>query len=111
MKQKTTTSAGDSRKTPKNPLKVAAGKRRRPWTAEQRERLRRQCLSRKPWLKSTGPRTDAGKRRTAENGRLVLPNPHSTRSLRREMAGVLAFAREIQALRQALSGTGMATKL
>jgi len=37
----------------KNPVKVAAGKSRRPCDEAARQRLRQQCLPRKPWLKST----------------------------------------------------------
>jgi hypothetical protein len=68
---------------PKNPRRVAAGRvngsKRRAWTTEDRQRLSRQCMERKPWLASTGPRTTEGKWRSAQNGRRHLPDPDSLR--------------------------------
>jgi len=41
---------------------------RRPWGSIDRQRLRQQCLERKPWQSSTGPRTLAGKLAASANG-------------------------------------------
>lgn len=38
-------------------------------SAEQRELRRQQALDRKPWLKSTGPRTPEGLAKSSKNGR------------------------------------------
>lgn len=38
-------------------------------SAEQREFRRQQALERKPWLKSTGPRTPEGLAKSSKNGR------------------------------------------
>ena len=38
-------------------------------SAEQREFRRQQALERKPWLKSTGPRTPEGQAKASKNGR------------------------------------------
>jgi hypothetical protein len=74
---------------------VAAGKlngsKRRAWTHEDIDRLRRQCLERQPWQHATGPRTADGKQRSASNGNLRRRSPESVRSLR-------VRAQEIQTL-------------
>jgi hypothetical protein len=38
-------------------------------SAEQRELRRQQAMERKPWLKSTGPRTPEGLAKSSKNGR------------------------------------------
>lgn len=38
------------------------------WTAERRARQAELIRTWKPWARSTGPRTDEGKARTARNG-------------------------------------------
>jgi hypothetical protein len=37
------------------------------YSAEEREARRARILANKPWQKSTGPRTDAGKAKSAQN--------------------------------------------
>jgi hypothetical protein len=39
----------------------------RTWTDEQRQQQRERILNNKPWLKSTGPRTAAGKAVSSQN--------------------------------------------
>jgi hypothetical protein len=39
----------------------------RGWTAERRAAYSRMMRARKPWERSTGPRTDEGKTRTSRN--------------------------------------------
>lgn len=55
----------------KNPKRIAAGKRNRakaaPITEATRQKLRDAIFARKPWLKSTGPKSSSGKKRTAKN--------------------------------------------
>lgn len=89
---------------PKNPLKVAAGKSRRPWSTEDRQRLREQCQQRKPWLVSTGPRTYLGKRKSAANGRRRLADPNSVRQLRLSLSDVGGMAAAMAELRRSLDG-------
>jgi hypothetical protein len=75
-----------------NPRRVAAGKENRkkrgPLTERGRERLRDAILHNKPWLRSTGPRTPAGKARVAENGRVRQRGPKSIRQLKVEAGDV-----------------------
>lgn len=57
----------------KNPKRVAAGRANRalrgPVGLLTRERLSRAAIRNQPWLHSTGPRTQAGKKKSAQNGR------------------------------------------
>lgn len=56
---------------PKNPKRVAAGKRnrrlRQPITPSGRRKLREAALEHKPWEKSTGPQSSSGKGRSSQN--------------------------------------------
>jgi hypothetical protein len=56
----------------KNPKRVAAGRANRalrgPVGLLTRERLSRAAIRTQPWLHSTGPRTQAGKKKSAQNG-------------------------------------------
>ena len=76
----------------KDPRRVAAGQRnqalRGPWTAEQREAVRQATLRHKPWRFSTGPKTTAGKRRSAENGKKHQRGELSVRQLRAAVSDV-----------------------
>lgn len=57
--------------------------KRRPWSAEDRQRQRQNCLRSQPWRYATGPRTPEGKEQARRNGYRHLPNPQSLRQLRR----------------------------
>jgi len=61
------------------------------WTAAKRARYRRMMLRRRPWLRSTGPRTVQGKRRSARNARR-----HGLRS--RVLLGLARYVRTATAL-------------
>jgi hypothetical protein len=61
------------------------------WSAPKRARYRRMILRRRPWLKSTGPRTAIGKRRSAQNAR-----QHGLKS--REYALVASYLRSVGSL-------------
>ena len=78
--------------TLRNPRRVTAGRRNRllrgPLTAEGRERLRVAAIKNRPWLHSTGPRTDEGKTRSANNGRYAQKGERSMRQLRASVADV-----------------------
>ena len=87
-----------------NPRRVAAGRvnwlKRRGLTPEGRERLRQAALAGRPWLHSTGPKSDAGKRRVAENGKRRLGGEPSAREVRRQLAAVGGLATSMGELRR-----------
>src|SRR5262245_3564617 len=90
----------------KNPRRVAAGRinglKRRPWTVEDRQRLRIRALETKPWRFSTGPRTAEGKMRATANGRNQLPDPKSKRQAMAGIADVNEMIRMMAGLRSGL---------
>ena len=75
-----------------NPKRVAAGRlnrlKRAGLTPAGAARLSQAARDRKPWEHSTGPRTAAGKARSAANGASTQTGPGSVRAARREVAGV-----------------------
>ena len=89
----------------KNPNRVRAGRqnqlKRGPWTAEQRERARQSALRHQPWRHSTGPKTVAGKLRSAANGRVRQEGPRSIRQLRADVADVDSLTALMAQLRRA----------
>jgi len=90
----------------KNPRRVAAGRangrKRRPWADEDRRRLREQCLKRQPWLWSTGPTSEQGKLRSADNGHCHRPDPNSLRQLRVSLADVRGMAARMDGICRSL---------
>ena len=62
-----------------NPRRVEAGRRNqkkwRGFSADGLRRLRQAALDHRPWQHSTGPRTAAGKARSAANGRIRQKGP------------------------------------
>ena len=90
----------------KNPRRAAAGRLggllRGPLTAETHQRWRKAVLRNRPWERSTGPRTKAGKARSAANGRWRQRGEMSVRQLRGEMAGVWNMIGEMAAMRKSL---------
>ena len=88
----------------KNPNRVRAGRlnqrKCRPWTPERRERARERALRHRPWQFSTGPRTSAGKRRVAANGRSRQTGHRSIRQLRAEVADVDSLTALMAGLRR-----------
>jgi len=87
-----------------NPRRVAAGRKnrskRRGLTAEGLDRLRQAANKNQPWRFSTGPRTSAGKLRSAANGKLRQVGTRSVREFRAEFAGVRQLLATLQELRQ-----------
>ena len=75
-----------------NPRRIAAGRQNRmlrgPLTDQGRERLRESAMKKRPWLYSTGPRTDEGKTRSANNGRYAQKGDRSQRQVRAGVADV-----------------------
>jgi hypothetical protein len=92
----------------KNPRRIAAGiingSKRRPWDKQDIQRLREQCLQRRPWLKSTGPRTDEGKYRSRANGYGHLPDPKSLRQIWASLADVNGMMAQMAELRRSIIG-------
>ena len=66
---------------------------------DHREKLRQAVLARRPWLHSTGPRNEAGKQRSAQNGRATQKAERSVRQLRAELAPVTALAKQMAVTR------------
>jgi hypothetical protein len=91
-----------------NPRRVAAGcqnrAKRKGLTPAGRERLRQAALRSRPWRFATGPRTVAGKARSALNGRARQRGPVSVRQMRAELADVLALLADLRAGRRAAAG-------
>ena len=89
-----------------NPRRVAAGKRnqlrRNALCDEARERLRLAALANRPWQYSTGPKSQAGKARSAANGKTRQKGPVSVRELRAELADVRLLLRGMRDLRFAV---------
>ena len=83
-----------------NPRRVAAGRanraKRGPLTAAGRALLQVAALRTKPWKHATGPKTPAGKRQAALNGRTRQIDTLSIRQMRAELAGVRALIGEIR---------------
>lgn len=77
-----------------NPKRVAAGRqnrlKRKRLSDAARAKLRDAALIHRPWEKSTGPRTEAGKARSAANGRVRQIDELSVRQARAEINAILA---------------------
>jgi hypothetical protein len=93
-----------------NPRRIAAGRRNRllrgPLTVEGRERLRQAALRNKPWLYSTGPRSDEGKFRSANNGRYAQKSDRSQREIQAGVADVWRMIREMAGCRRIVKSEG-----
>ena len=73
--------------------------RRRGLTEEGRARLRASALAHKPWRYSTGPRTQAGKRKVALNGKKRQLGPRSVREIKADLSGVRDLLQQLKASR------------
>lgn len=69
-------------------------------TEAGREKLRRTALRHRPWEASTGPKTDAGKARSAANGRARQRGAKSVRDRRAELADVQTMIQRMRQLRK-----------
>ncbi len=65
------------------------------WTQERRARQAALIRTWRPWECSTGPRTAAGKARSSTNADKPESFNRRTRELKREVAALLAQAKEI----------------
>lgn len=88
----------------KNPKRVAAGKlnrqKRGDLTAEGRARLRLAIRATKPWLRSTGPRTAAGKAQARLNGKTRQLGSISGPELRAQMTELRGLLAEMRGVRR-----------
>lgn len=91
-----------------NSKRVAAARqnqlKRGPWTDEQRERVRQAIQRTRPWLKSTGPKTAAGKAKVAENGKKHQRGELSIPQLRAQVGDVTLLIEQMKDLRRSLTG-------
>jgi hypothetical protein len=69
-------------------------------TPEGRERIRASVLARRPWEHSTGPRTPAGKKRSALNGCTYQRGEKSRRKLQIELKSLFALIHEMERSRR-----------
>jgi hypothetical protein len=63
-----------------------------------------ETLASRPWVHSTGPRTDGGKLRSAQNGRATQKGELWVRQLRAELAPLMALARQMATTRDEIDG-------
>jgi hypothetical protein len=68
-------------------------------SADRREKRRQTTLAVRPWEHATGPRTEAGKQRAAQNGKVRQRGELSVRDLRAALGPVLALAQQMATTR------------
>jgi hypothetical protein len=61
-------------------------------------------MERKPWQRSTGPRTDEGKYRSKANGFCHHPDPNSVRQARASLYDVNDMMADMAQLRRSILG-------
>ena len=85
----------DDGKVISNPKRVLAGRsnrmKRGPLPLESIYRMRDAINRNKPWKRSTGPRTPAGKAIVARNGRVRQMNQSSIREIRADICGIMCL--------------------
>ena len=85
----------DDGKVISNPKRVLAGRsnrmKRGPLPLESIYRMRDAINRNKPWKRSTGPRTPAGKAKVARNGKVRQMNSRSIREIRADICGIMCL--------------------
>jgi hypothetical protein len=76
--------------------------KQQPLSPDARQRIREATLRNQPWLRSTGPRTEAGKAIVAQNGRKTQKDARSVPQVRADIAGINDLIRQIAELRSQL---------
>ena len=78
-----------------NPKRVLAGRinrmKRGPLPLESMSRMRDAINRNKPWKRSTGPRTPAGKAIVARNGKVRQSNSRSIREIRADICEIMCL--------------------
>ncbi len=78
-----------------NPKRVLAGRinrmKRGPLPLETMHRMRDAINRNKPWKRSTGPRTPAGKAIVARNGKVRQRGPRSIREIRSDICEIMCL--------------------
>ena len=89
-----------------NPKRVQAGRinrmKRGPLPLESIYRMRDAINRNKPWKRSTGPRTPAGKAKVARNEKVRQINPRSIREIRADICGIMCLIEANRERREAL---------
>jgi hypothetical protein len=87
--------------------RVAAGRlnrqKRGPLSPEARARLRQAALRNQPWRASTGPRTAAGKVKSAANGKRRQTSERSVRDVCRSLAEFTTLAHGLSQARRLIA--------
>ena len=85
----------DEGKVISNPKRVLAGRvnrmKRGSLPLKSMHRMRDAINKNKPWKRSTGPRTPAGKAIVARNGKVRQINPRSIREIRADICGIMCL--------------------
>lgn len=96
----------DEGKVISNPKRVLAGRsnrmKRGPLPLESIYRMRDAINRNKPWKRSTGPRTPAGKAIVARNGRVRQINSRSIREIRADISGIMCLIEANRKSREAV---------
>jgi hypothetical protein len=96
----------ETRQASPSPARVAAGKRnrtkRKGLTEAGRQRLREAALRSRPWQHACGPRTEAGKAKSARNGKARQVGPISVREARARVADLRRLLSEMREVRTLL---------
>ena len=99
-------SMADDGKVISNPKRVLAGRsnrmKRGPLPLESIYRMRDAINRNKPWKRSTGPRTPAGKAKVARNEKVRQINPRSIREIRADICGIMCLIEANRERREAL---------
>lgn len=89
-----------------NPKRVEAGRKNRmkrgPLSLESRNRIRVAINKNKPWQRSTGPQTPAGKAKVARNGKTRQIGPRSIREIRADLCEIMCLIEVIRKSRRAV---------
>ncbi len=67
-----------------------------PWTEDRKLKARERIRLHKPWLKSTGPRTAEGKKRSAMNSRKRGYYSQEARDIRRTLRSGARYLRQVR---------------
>jgi hypothetical protein len=80
--------------------------KRKLLSLQTRQTLRAAALRNRPWLRSTGPRTAAGRAQSAANGKRRQKGQYSVRELQRKVTDVTNQVKMLRQLRAAACRLG-----